>query len=157
MTMTNTYAKVEPSRTEIDALEGPALIEFGAPWCGHCNAAQPLLASSSLWAGLQAAGTQFDVALRVVRRRVLDAESMAALHTAHATLQVWWDRLINECREHPEVLPASWQTSWIDNRRLARDAVDAFNQLVQAHNAAVMQFPALVLARIFGFRPAGCL
>ena len=46
MPMTSVYAQVEPARTQIDALEGPAVIEFGAPWCGHCHAAQPLLAAA---------------------------------------------------------------------------------------------------------------
>ena len=33
----------EPERSEIDALPGPAVIEFGASWCGHCQAAKPLI------------------------------------------------------------------------------------------------------------------
>ena len=33
----------EPERNEIDALPGPAVIEFGASWCGHCQAAKPLI------------------------------------------------------------------------------------------------------------------
>ena len=41
--MSRVYAKVEPQRGAIDALHGPAVIEFGAPWCGYCGAAQPLL------------------------------------------------------------------------------------------------------------------
>ena len=28
---------------QVDALAGPALIEFGNAWCGHCRAAQPLI------------------------------------------------------------------------------------------------------------------
>lgn len=44
MAMTDTYAAIEPARAEIDSLVGPAVIEFGAPWCGHCLAAQSLLA-----------------------------------------------------------------------------------------------------------------
>lgn len=118
---------------------------------------QPLLAMSSMWTGLQSACTQFDVALRVVRKQVLDAEAMEALQTAYATLHVWWDRLVDEGRTHPEVLPASWQMAWIDNRRQLGDAVEVFNQAVHAHNAAIAQFPALLLAQVFRFRPAGCL
>ena len=33
-----------PTRAEVDALPGLALLEFGTDWCGHCRAAQPALA-----------------------------------------------------------------------------------------------------------------
>ena len=46
MAMNTVYGKVEPTRAEIDALEGAAVVEFGAPWCGFCQAAQPLLAAA---------------------------------------------------------------------------------------------------------------
>jgi thioredoxin 1 len=44
--MSSSYARVEPARADIDALAGPALLEFGTPWCGHCRAAQPVIASA---------------------------------------------------------------------------------------------------------------
>ena len=40
------YAATEPSREEVDKLEGATLIEFGSPGCGHCRAAQPLIAAA---------------------------------------------------------------------------------------------------------------
>jgi thioredoxin 1 len=46
MTMNDTYASIEPARAKIDMLDGPTLIEFGAPWCGHCQAVQVPLASA---------------------------------------------------------------------------------------------------------------
>jgi thioredoxin 1 len=44
--MNNAYAVNEPLREEIDALKGPTLVEFGAPWCGICRAAQAPLAAA---------------------------------------------------------------------------------------------------------------
>lgn len=40
------YEAIELSRAEIDALEGLTVLEFGAPWCGYCQAAQPLFAAA---------------------------------------------------------------------------------------------------------------
>jgi thioredoxin 1 len=37
------YLDAEPSRAEVDALEGSVLLEFGSPGCGHCRRAQPLV------------------------------------------------------------------------------------------------------------------
>jgi thioredoxin 1 len=36
----------ELPRAEIDALQEPAVIEFGASGCGHCSAAQPLIVAA---------------------------------------------------------------------------------------------------------------
>lgn len=46
MAFTDTYPSDEPARGDIDALDGPAVLEFGAAWCGFCSGAQPLIASA---------------------------------------------------------------------------------------------------------------
>lgn len=43
MGMTRSYAIDEPAREVVDSLPGPTVLEFGAPWCGYCTAAQPLI------------------------------------------------------------------------------------------------------------------
>ncbi|WP_300708955.1 thioredoxin family protein [Limnohabitans sp.] len=35
-----------PSRADVEALPGLTLLEFGTEWCGHCRAAQPVVAKA---------------------------------------------------------------------------------------------------------------
>ncbi|MEO8155202.1 MAG: thioredoxin family protein [Rhizobacter sp.] len=37
------YAVEQPLRSDIDALAGAAVLDFGTNWCGFCRAAQPLV------------------------------------------------------------------------------------------------------------------
>ncbi len=46
MAATNAYSAIEPARSEIDALTGPTMLEFGTPWCGYCRAAQPAIVAA---------------------------------------------------------------------------------------------------------------
>ncbi|PKF50861.1 thioredoxin family protein [Enterovibrio nigricans] len=35
------YDEDSPTFEEVSDIKGFAIVEFGAPWCGHCQAAQP--------------------------------------------------------------------------------------------------------------------
>lgn len=51
MSYVQTYAEVEPERSEVDAWPGTTVLEFGAPWCGHCIGAQRAIAAAIGGAG----------------------------------------------------------------------------------------------------------
>lgn len=46
MTTNSDPVASEPQREQIDALSEPTMLEFGATWCGYCQAAQPLIGAA---------------------------------------------------------------------------------------------------------------
>lgn len=40
------HAARELSRADVDAMHGPAVLEFGTSWCGVCRATQPIIADA---------------------------------------------------------------------------------------------------------------
>ena len=46
MGLSTRYAAAEPSREEVEKIDGPAVLEFGSPTCGYCMAAQPAIATA---------------------------------------------------------------------------------------------------------------
>ena len=114
-------------------------------------------AAAANWVGLQAASTQFDASLQVARRQPLDAAGMAALQTALVVLQAAWRRAPSGFVERPQVPAATLQSQWSERDQQVAHATAAFNRAVLAYNAAVAQFPAALIARLFALRGAGCL
>lgn len=46
MAFAHDYQAIEPAPEAVSASRGRVALEFGAPWCGHCQAAQPALAQA---------------------------------------------------------------------------------------------------------------
>jgi thioredoxin 1 len=43
---TTGYAPSDLSRADVDALEGPAVVDFGTSWCGICRATAPTITAA---------------------------------------------------------------------------------------------------------------
>ena len=44
--MNTLYDNPGPTLAEVESLRGPAVLEFGTPWCGYCRAAQGPIAQA---------------------------------------------------------------------------------------------------------------
>lgn len=91
MPMIQDYAVDAPARAEIDTLPGATVLEFGTDWCGHCQAAQPLIARA------------FDAHPQVRHIKVEDGKGRPLGRSFRVTL---WPTLIflRDGREHARLV-----------------------------------------------------
>lgn len=114
-----------------------------------------LEAESTFWAGLQGAARQFAASLAAVRSRPLDARRMAALNAACDVLVMAWETAQRD-EAHDLAGPRLPDTVLARRSQLAgqtRAAIEQFNAAVVRYNEAIAQFPAVLLAWLFGFEP----
>jgi LemA protein len=112
-------------------------------------------AEGSFWGGLQGAASQLEAALVSARARPLDGERVAALASAQSVLAMAWDRAERDDAHDlagarlPETLTAT--RAQLTAQCIAE--AERFSQTVARYNHAIGQFPALLMAWLFGFRP----
>ncbi|MET4577396.1 LemA family protein [Ottowia thiooxydans] len=114
--------------------------------------------TDAVWRRLSAASEQFSVALAQVRAHPIDGAATASLAMAHDTLTGAWASAMREAvADDADPSADRLDTRWTTLLHQALPLQDAFNAAVRAYNGAINQFPAIFLAKIFGFRPAGLI
>ncbi|WP_295960156.1 LemA family protein [Rhodoferax sp.] len=114
--------------------------------------------SAQAWAGLLGAQVQFSASLAVARIRSLDRAAINALVAADTVLQRAWTQAASDSLDaFGAPLPETLRTQWSDTRQQIRLATQSFAQAVQSYNTATTQFPAMLLAWLFGFHTATSL
>ena len=112
--------------------------------------------SGDRWASLRAASAQFTASLAAARAKPMDVRTIAGLSAARTVLWMAWQQLdevtLAQARGEPGAGEprAAWEAITTQTQSIDK----ALTAAVQAYNQAVRQFPAILLAWIFGFRPA---
>ena len=105
--------------------------------------------------GLVSAAEQFAASLKVAHAHPLRGPTMQALKTALEILTSSWCRLLDLPPDLAgPALPGTLQVQWEHVALQVGLAQTEFNRQVESYNDAIDQFPAVLLARLFGFKPA---
>ena len=121
------------------------------------EATQPasLQHEGSFWAGLHGAAAQCAASLAAAHNRPLDPQGIAALAAARDVLGMAWEQAERD-DAHDLAGPRLPDTVVARRVQLAlqtHSAVQLFNNAVTRYNAGIAQFPAVLLAWLFGFKP----
>ncbi|QNP47607.1 LemA family protein [Diaphorobacter aerolatus] len=123
-----------------------------------------MLQDAQMYDALRASGTQFAASLAVMRSRPLDASAGAALVAGRKVLDAAWQALADAstqaAKEGDEgesggnaVLNSLVERSVYQGTQIDF-AIAQYNTAVAHYNKAVTQFPANLLAWVFGFKQA---
>ncbi|MBG9389313.1 LemA family protein [Caenimonas aquaedulcis] len=115
----------------------------------------PLGSDDRFWSGLEGAASQFAASLAAARARPLEPERIAALASAQSVLATAWERAERDDAHDlagsrlPENVSARRQQIVIQTHA----ATDQFDLAVARYNHGIAQFPAVLLALLFAFKP----
>lgn len=110
------------------------------------------------WASLRAAALQLGACLDVARQRRQRRADIAALSAARDVLRDAWQRLLVDMpRFGGAPQTGSIHLVWEQRDTQVQLAADQYNQAVGLYNAALRQFPAVVLAWLLRLRRAQVL
>ncbi len=107
------------------------------------------------WTDLAVTAEQFNAALKVAHALPPNGPTIQALRAAQDAMHLSWSRL----QDLPiglagPALPGALQSQWDHVALQVETARTEFNQWVVNYNEAINQFPALLLAYVFGFKSA---
>ncbi|HUR89487.1 MAG TPA: LemA family protein [Ramlibacter sp.] len=114
---------------------------------------------ASFWEGLHAASAQLAATLASARAKPLEPENIATLSSAQDVVRMAWERAERD-DAHDLAGPRLPDTVLLRRAQLqlqAHAATETFNNAVARYNEAIAQFPAVLLAWLFGFKPARAL
>ena len=109
----------------------------------------------SFWSALHGAAAQFAASLAAARARPLEPDGIPALSAAQDVLAMAWERAERD-DAHDLAGPRLPDTVTARRAQLALQthaAIEQFDRAVTRYNEAIAQFPAVLLAWLFGFRP----
>jgi LemA protein len=131
------------------------LAEWHVQWIGQAGESG---AQAHAQAAVHQTAQQVGAALIEARTRPLHMDALASLNQANEALDVAWQAMSKMTRNkgsrasQAALLP--WQQRWAQQQVRNQLSVQHFNIAIDAYNTAIAQFPAKVVAWIFGFQPA---
>ncbi len=153
-TVVQAFGAVDAHLVRLMALLGEFDAVQGRNHSSH-HPEQSVLLEPAKMAALRGAATQMGASLAVARSQPLQRDTLAALTAARSVLDATWRTVVTEA-DGPGVqeMLAPWCQRWEEHRVQIDLAVQVINNAAQQHDAAIHQFPARVLAWIFGFKAA---
>ncbi len=113
------------------------------------------------WRPLTLAGRQFLACLAVLQakpQQLAALDDVSSVRAARDIFETNWLRLQTAQDDLAGTpMPPDLQTLWAQHEPLAHERLRDYNQAVQAYHQAIGQFPAWVLAWLFGFGMTGDL
>jgi LemA protein len=111
------------------------------------------------WRPLTLSARQFLACLTVLQAKPAQVAALDDLSSVRAARDIFesnWQRLINA---HDDLagapVPPDLQVLWAQHEPMAQERLRDYNQAVQAYAQAISQFPAALLAWVFGFGMTG--